>query len=118
MSPDPGLELEGPIAIPRSNGEPVFGAPWQSRVFGMAIVLHESGAFEWEDFRARLIEQIRRAEADPGNPGKAPDPDGSLYYTCWLNALSAVLDQDGVVPGYELTGRCEDFLSGARDEVH
>ena len=43
MSGDPTLELDGAAAIPRSNGEPQFSAPWQSRTFGMAMTLHEQG---------------------------------------------------------------------------
>jgi hypothetical protein len=30
------LEIEGPAAPPRSNGELVFAAPWESRAFGLA----------------------------------------------------------------------------------
>ncbi|MGI9556342.1 MAG: nitrile hydratase accessory protein [Solirubrobacterales bacterium] len=78
-SEDPTLGLDGPAAIPRSNGEPVFSAPWQSRAFGMAMALHEQGAFEWEDFRALLIAEIAEAEAAAPNGTEESDDDGSLY---------------------------------------
>ena len=68
MIADSTLGLEGAAAIPRSNGEPLFSAPWQSRAFGMAMTLSEQGAFEWEDFRARLIAEIADA-ARRGKPG-------------------------------------------------
>ena len=34
-------DMEGQLAIPRKNGEPVFEAPWEARAFGMAVVLNE-----------------------------------------------------------------------------
>jgi len=33
-------EMDGALAYPRRNGEPVFDAPWQSRAFGMVVSLH------------------------------------------------------------------------------
>ena len=40
------LPDETPGAPPRSNGELVFAAPWESRLFGMTLALHEAGRFE------------------------------------------------------------------------
>ena len=116
-SEDPTLDLDGPAAIPRSNGEPVFSAPWQSRAFGMAMALHEQGALEWEDFRSRLIAEICKAEAaTPGEKAKSDD-DGSLYYGRWMTALTAVLDEQGLIPEQELADRADEFVSGARREA-
>ena len=36
------LLLDGRIAPPTANGEVVFEAPWQGRVFGMARLLAEA----------------------------------------------------------------------------
>ena len=44
---------DGPAAIPRRNGEPVFNEPWESRVFGMAVGLCERGFYDWDEFRDR-----------------------------------------------------------------
>ena len=60
------LDIEGPAAPPRSNGELVFAAPWESRAFGLAMALHDGGLFEWEDFRQQLIAAVARAEAAGG----------------------------------------------------
>ena len=40
---DPSRELEGVAAPPRANGELVFAAPWESRVFGVTMALREAG---------------------------------------------------------------------------
>jgi nitrile hydratase accessory protein len=74
-------------APPRQNGELVFEAPWQGRVFGMALALAERGAYPWDVFRDRLIAEIQ---------GGAPDADDTLppaevYYRHWLAALEALL---------------------------
>jgi hypothetical protein len=61
------LDLEGPAAPPRSNGELVFAAPWESRAFGLAMALHNGGRFEWEGFRRQLIAAVARAERAAGH---------------------------------------------------
>jgi nitrile hydratase accessory protein len=118
MTTDPTLDLDGAAAIPRSNGEPVFSAPWQSRAFGMAMVLHEQGAFDWEDFRVCLIAEIERRESEAAEPAALGDDDGSLYYSCWLTALAGVLADSDLVPAAELDTRSAEYSSGARDHVH
>ncbi|HVW33416.1 MAG TPA: nitrile hydratase accessory protein [Acidimicrobiia bacterium] len=82
------LDVEGPGAPPRSNGELVFAAPWESRAFGLAMALHDRGLFEWETFRQQLIAAVARAEAAGGE---------FSYYRCWLEALQIVLDTAGLV---------------------
>jgi nitrile hydratase accessory protein len=82
------LDIDGPAAPPRSNGELVFAAPWESRAFGLAMALHDGGVFEWEAFRQQLIAAVARAEAAGGE---------FSYYRCWLEALQTVLDDRGLV---------------------
>jgi nitrile hydratase accessory protein len=82
------LDIDGPGAPPRSNGELVFAAPWESRAFGLAMALHDSGFFEWEAFQQQLIRAVARAEAAGGE---------FSYYRCWLEALQTLLDLQGVV---------------------
>ena len=57
--------MRGIEAPPRRNGELVFAAPWEGRVFAMAIALQQRLAFPWNDFRHRLIAEIQR---DPPAP--------------------------------------------------
>jgi nitrile hydratase accessory protein len=95
------LDIEGPAAPPRSNGELVFAEPWESRAFGMAVSLHEAGAFTWPDFRAALIARIKawEASAAPGEPYN--------YYRLWLAALEDVLVGLCAVSTDEVTTRAQ-----------
>ncbi|MFJ9910562.1 nitrile hydratase accessory protein [Actinacidiphila glaucinigra] len=93
------LDVDGPAAPPRSNGELVFAEPWESRAFGMAVALHEAGAFAWPRFQASLISRIRAWE-DGGSPDEAWD-----YYRLWLAALEDVLTEQDVVRADEVTTR-------------
>jgi nitrile hydratase accessory protein len=95
------LDVYGPAAPPRSNGELVFAEPWESRVFGLALGLHAAGAFEWEDFRQELIATIAVWEH-----GEHPDEAWS-YYRCWLAALESVLAAAGLVDVGELDARAQ-----------
>ncbi len=112
--PSAVLDIEGPAAPPRTNGELVFAEPWESRAFGLAMALHARGTFEWEDFRQQLIAAIAEAERDP-------DPDQPFsYYRCWLLALERVLDDKGVVGGEELRDRAKklDARPAGHDHGH
>ncbi|MGY5034161.1 nitrile hydratase accessory protein [Streptomyces sp. 900116325] len=92
------LDIEGPAAPPRSNGELVFAEPWESRAFGMAVTLCEAGVFTWPQFQAALIARIARRES-------APTEDAHWsYYQHWLGALEDTLD-GGAVSAVEVTAR-------------
>ncbi|MCO6010750.1 nitrile hydratase accessory protein [Actinoallomurus purpureus] len=93
------LNIEGPAAPPRSNGELVFAEPWESRAFGMAVTLYESGAFTWRRFQAALIARIAAWETAP-----AQDEPWN-YYRLWLAALEDVLVGQGAVSADEVTAR-------------
>ncbi|MER6386711.1 nitrile hydratase accessory protein [Streptomyces sp. NPDC001250] len=93
------LDIEGPAAPPRSNGELVFAEPWESRAFGMAVSLYEAGVFTWPEFQAALIARIAAWEtsAAPGEPYS--------YYQLWLTALEDVLAGLCAVSPDEVTTR-------------
>jgi hypothetical protein len=51
------LDLDGPAAPPRANGEMVFEHPWQSRIFATTVALCDSGTIDYDEFRRHLIAQ-------------------------------------------------------------
>jgi nitrile hydratase accessory protein len=73
-----------PTAVPRRNGELVFGAPWESRAFGMVAAYLDTTGNSWEHFRPHLIAAI------------AESPDETPYYESWVHALEDMLAADGV----------------------
>ena len=95
--------LDGEVALPRRNGELVFNAPWEGRAFGMAVVLSEMGRYEWDDFRASLVEAVRTGGPD--------------YYENWLNALQSVLEARGLVTAGEVAERASEYRALIRDPV-
>lgn len=101
--PSAVLDIDGPAAPPRSNGELVFAEPWESRAFGLAMSLNAGGVFEWEDFRLQLITAVAEAEL------VATDEEPYSYYRCWLLALERVLEAGGVVSAEQLRARAEEL---------
>lgn len=99
------LDTEGAAAPPRRNGELVFAAPWESRLFGLTMHLHRAGLFQWDDFRALLIEEIRAWEE------KHPDGDGWSYYERWQSAFESLLANQGVCNPEELERRSSTLAS-------
>jgi nitrile hydratase accessory protein len=96
----PSVDLDGPAAPPRKNGELVFAAPWQSRLFGLTMALHAAGSFGWDEFRARLIAAIGRADAD-GDAGHEHD----TYWQSWAQAFESLLDAKGLCAARDLAQR-------------
>jgi nitrile hydratase accessory protein len=83
------------MQLPRSNGELVFEAPWESRAFGVAVALHEQGLYDWSEFSRQLAAEIAAAGPD----------DGGRYYERWLAALERLLRERGVVGDTDLAAR-------------
>jgi nitrile hydratase accessory protein len=84
------LDREGRAAPPRRNGELVFEAPWEARVFGLTLALCDAGAIDYETFRRRLIDEVGAWDRD------APPGAAYCYYARWLAALERVLDEAGL----------------------
>jgi nitrile hydratase accessory protein len=93
------LPIAGPAAPPRSNGELVFAAPWESRLFGMTLALIERGAFQWRDFQGELITAIRAWES-----AAAPGAE-YRYYERWQEALERLLADRHLCAESELDAR-------------
>lgn len=81
-----------PGDVPRQNGELVFEAPWESRVFGIAAAYVESTGAGWERFRRHLVDAI------------AAEPPETPYYEAWVAALEALLADDGLRPRQPFRG--------------
>jgi nitrile hydratase accessory protein len=99
--------MDGAAALPRRNGELVFAAPWEGRVFGMAVALNDRRVFPWDEFRDRLIVEIAAAEAAGTS---------SSYYERWLASFESLLVARGLVSGEELEARTSEYASGERDD--
>lgn len=95
------LDVDGPAAPPRSNGELVFEAPWEARVFGLAAAVVET-RFDGdrEPFRQRLIAAIA---ADPERP----------YWESWAVALEDLVTTAGLLP----TGAVDEAVA-SRNPPH
>jgi nitrile hydratase accessory protein len=84
-------DMHGHGALPRSNGELVFAAPWEGRAMAMAIGVVEALDLAWDEFRTRLIAEI---SADPERP----------YYESWLQALERLVLDAGATERQVSTG--------------
>ena len=112
MSERPGdsLDVSGPAAPPRLNGELVFEAPWQSRLFGLTMSLQRAGVFEWEEFRRLLIVEIGDWERS------ARSQDGWSYYERWQAAFEKLLAAKGLCASGEIGERTAELA--ARPDGH
>jgi nitrile hydratase accessory protein len=95
--------------VPRKNGELVFEAPWQARVFGMAVALSEEARYDWEEFRQELIRAVAEAETRGG---------AFEYYEAWLLAFERVLARKGLLAPADLDERTYQFEFGERHDVY
>lgn len=82
---------------PRENGGLCFANDWERTAFGVALALAKNGDFEWEGFRANLIEAIGGWEKDHD----LKDPSWN-YYGHWLEALEKAVVDAGLISAEEL----------------
>jgi nitrile hydratase accessory protein len=102
--------LKGRLEPPIINGEVVFEAPWQGRVFGMAYSLASQGVFEWDEFRACLIDELARWDREGTGPFE--------YYDHFLRALEALLLHRGLIGEGELAGRLAEIAARPHGHDH
>lgn len=105
---DQAAGMEGSLAIPRSNGTPVFNAPWEGRAFGIAVALNENGMYEWGEFQRRLADEIAAAERTTDT--------ADTYYERWLASLERLLLDCGALTANELDLRTAAYASGELDD--
>ncbi len=79
-----------------AEGGPVFGAPWEAKVFAMTLQAHQAGVFSWSEWAEALGAEL------------AKDGDGSEetpgYYDHWLEAFEKLLAAKGVAEPGQLVG--------------
>lgn len=97
------MQLQDRLAPPMANGELLFDAPWQGRVFGIARVLCEQGHFRWNDFREALISRISAWDQ------ARHEQDAYAYYDHFLAALTDLLSGKDLCSLSELLERDEQF---------
>jgi len=100
-------------SLPRKNGELVFESPWESRAFGMAVVMNEKGVYQWEEFRDRLIERVGRRAQEGMSSSEPP----THYYEDWLSAFESLLVARGMIEPEELAARVKEYQELRRDPV-
>ena len=102
--------------LPLVNGEIVFEAPWEARVFGVAHALCDAGLFHWDEFREALIAEIGRWDATHGaDPASAPDYH---YFERFQCALEALLDARGTTAADALSARAEVLATRPHGHDH
>jgi cobaltochelatase CobN len=99
-------DLGDDMSVPRKNGELVFDAPWEGRIFGLAVTLNDRGVYDWDAFRDRLVSEIAAAEEHE---------DGSSYYERWLASFERLLLETGVITSEELDARTAEHVTGVWD---
>jgi nitrile hydratase accessory protein len=111
--PDVEQHLTGTAAPPTANGELLFEAPWEARVFGMAHALCDAGLFRWADFQAALIEEIARWEREEADASMA-----YRYYERFQAALETLLDRLGPASGAHLQARAAALAARPHGHDH
>lgn len=98
------LDVSGPAAPPRTNGELAFDAPWERRLFGVTMALAER-VFSYEDFRHRLIRRVAEA---PDRP----------YWQSWAAALEDALSNACAIDVQSVDERHQQFLERPHGHDH
>jgi nitrile hydratase accessory protein len=104
--------LQNAMPLPRDNGALIFHSPWESRVFAMAVLLCEKGAYAWTTFNAHFAKCLGDTERHH------PDKEAvSAYYHHWRQALEQVLLEKAILVEEQLQARANAFVTGQRHHV-
>ena len=98
--------------IPRDEGGPVFGEPWQAQAFALAVQLSEAGHFTWKEWAAALADELKAAEAR-GEPD-----DGTHYYEHWVATLERLVTAKGLTNESALRERKDAWADAYRHTPH
>jgi nitrile hydratase accessory protein len=85
--------------------EPVFNEPWEAQAFAMAVNLHQSGAFGWNEWADALSSEI--------HSGKERS-----YYLHWLAALEKIVASNKLASTEELRNCKEAWHAAAERTPH
>ena len=109
------LSLAAHLQPPMANGEVIFEAPWQGRIFAMAVALSDQGVFVWSEFQQSLIDTIAES-----NDGLAMDSHEVPfeYYDHVQPALERLLDAKGIVLDQAWEVRKQSFAARPNDHDH
>ena len=83
--------MGGGNSLPRKSGDLVFHDEWET--LAMAVALHESGCYQWEEFRSILISEINLS----GETAANPRPEEPGYYEHWLSSLEKLLQKKKIL---------------------
>lgn len=109
------LDVDGPAAPPRRNGELVFEAPWESRVFGLAMALCERELFSFEEFRQQLIAEIAEiTDRERWHPTGA----AWSYWSRWQRALEGLLAAKGLCSRDAIEARTREYAARPHRHDH
>ena len=109
------LPLPENLQPPMANGEVIFDAPWQGRIFAMAVALSEQGVFAWAEFQQSLIDAIGLFDA---KADASVEAEQYQYFDHFQLALENLLAQKGVVLNAALNEREQAFADRPHGHDH
>jgi nitrile hydratase accessory protein len=98
--------------LPRRNGELVFEAPWEARAFGVAVALCRERGLHWDEFRTRLIAEIRAWERDHA----LAEGSSWSYYERWLASLERLAVDKELIRRDEIDARVSEIADEVEHE--
>lgn len=96
------------------HGDRSFEQPWEIRAFALAVALHQTGAYQWNEFQRALIESIAEWE---GSAGDSSSSQWS-YYEHWLAALEGLLADGSVLVRTDVDVRTASVLATPPNRDH
>lgn len=114
-------DREDSLSLPDVDADRTFTAPWQARIFGLAVVVTDSEDLDWGRFQSRLVDEIDGesgldADVATGSVDAVQEAEAheASYYREWLAALERLLVDDGYLDQGDLTARVAEFEAGDR----
>lgn len=98
-------DLSQLTGIQLADDEPVFAAPWEAQAFAMAVHLHETGLFTWDEWAEHLSAQVHGPTTRP-------------YYEHWLAALETITSAKTPISAEAVETRTKAWEKAAAETPH
>lgn len=100
--------FEGLLDQTTEIGAPRFEEPWHAQAFALTVELHRQGLFTWPEWAEGFSREIAQYETS----GRAD------YFTCWLQALEALLIGKGLAEFSEMAALAREWRTAYATTPH
>ena len=114
--PSAHLALAKTLLPPTAEGEPVFQAPWQARIFALMVSIVNDKFVPWKSFQSRLVAEIDSCKTQARS--ETASAVELNYYSSWLAAAERTLIEEGFIIDSDIERQMNEIRAAVEQVRH